>query len=339
MISLNHISRPSLVLKNEALPTMTIHIAFSSDKKYLTCTSVTIASILHFHPHDINFYILHNSLTEADWLPLRQTIERLGKGCSLMPIDVGDTNWKGFPTTKNFPLAIYFRLNLPSLLTNIDKVIYLDGDILVTDDIQKVWDINLEDFSLAAMCIKCLNNNFQQLVGHYTFNSGFIVMNLKHIRDTNGITRLLEIANRCKDNFNLPDQEILNLTFRDEKYHLPVRWNLTKGALERQDINYKTIPEEELIEAIRNPAVIHFNNSTKPWKKVAKNKHPFAPLYLYFAKLARVPLGLRFLLFLKFTLHFVRNIYSPWCLEHLPEINKTIRRIRRGRFDPSAPKP
>ncbi len=310
---------------------MTIHIAFSSDRNFLTCTSVTIASILHFHPSDINFYLLHEKLTEKDLLPLAETISRLGKNCRLLPVNVGKANWDGFPTNRNLPLATYFRLNLPALLPNVDKVIYMDGDILVTDDIQKVWDIDLHEYSVAAMSVKNIVNAFPELIGHYVFNAGFLLLNLQRIRESNGTTRLQETAKLYKDKLQLFDQDILNLTFKDETLRLPVRWNLTSGALGRGDDNYRTIPEEELVEAIQNPAVIHFTTSCKPWKFRVKIKHPFSPLYPFFAKLAGAPLAFRCSMFFKYTLKLNQRLhFSQWTLEHLSEIKKTIKRIRRS---------
>jgi lipopolysaccharide biosynthesis glycosyltransferase len=208
--------------------------------------------------------------------------------------------------------------------------IYMDGDILVTDDIQEVWDMDLTNWSLAAMSVKSIHSLIPELIGRYTFNSGFLVMNLKRIRETNGVERIKEIATRFKDALTLPDQDILNLAFCDDTLRLPVRWNLTTGALEQGDDNYRSISEEDLCEAIKKPAVIHFTTGSKPWRFKVKIKHPFACLYPYFAHLAKAPFAFQLTLFLKFTLKLNRRFYySSWVKERLPEIQQTIRRIKK----------
>ena len=307
---------------------MSISIAVSSDRNFITCTSITIASILHYHPDDIHVYLLHEKLTAEDWRPLEQTISKLGRNCTFTPVPVGQYNWEGFPTGRNYPLATYYRLNLPALLPNVDKVIYLDGDIVMTDDIQKAWDLDMKDYSLAAMSIRSVHSVYPELVGKHTFNAGFLVMNLKRMRETGALVNIKRIASLYKNKLNLFDQDILNLVFCDETLHLPLRWNLTTGALKREDENYSTIPEEELCEAIRHPAVIHFTTSAKPWKLKAQIRHPFSSLYTYFAKLAQTPWSFRFVLFLKFTLKLNRRFrYSSWSQEHLTEIQQTIMRL------------
>ncbi len=309
---------------------MSINIAVSSDRTFITCTCVTIASILHYHPHDIHFFLLHEHLTATDWRPMEQTISRMGRNCTFTPVSVGENNWEGFPTGRNLPLATYYRLNLPALLPQIEKIIYLDGDIVMADDIQEVWEMNINSYSLAAISIQSVSSIYPELIGKNTFNAGFLVMNMKRIRETGALERIHEIATNFKDKLNLFDQDILNLVFCDETLRLPVRWNLTTGALLRSDANYSTIPEEELCEAIRHPAVIHFTTSAKPWKLKAKIRHPFSSLYTFFAKLAQTPWSFRLVLFLKFTLKLNRRFrYSPWILEHLDEIQQTIKRLTR----------
>lgn len=310
---------------------MAIHIAFASDRNFLTCTSVTIASILHYHPSDICFYILHEDLSSNDLKSLYHVINHNGKKCELIPLNVGRENWEGFPTTRTLPRSTYFRLNLPRMLPGLEKVIYMDGDILVLDDIAEVWEMPVENYALAAMSVHSLSSPFQELVGRNTFNAGFLLFNLSYILKTNGIQRLQKNVERYRERLALFDQDLLNLTFCDEHLKLPLRWNITTGALAREDENYRTIPEEEYEDAIRHPAVIHFTTRSKPWKFNGKRRHPFETLYPYFANLANAPFFFRFLLFLKYGLGLNRRFhYTDAMLSNLPIIYETINKIKKS---------
>lgn len=276
-----------------------ISIALSSDRKFLVNTGVTIASILCHHRGNITFYLLHSGLSARDYRPLDDLVKRLGIDCRFIPLDLKDSVWKGFPTTKYLTEAAYYPLSLPSLLPNLDKVIYLDGDILVLDDIQEVWDLDLSHASCAAMKVFNHENRFESLRGHDCFNSGFMCFNLALMRKNHAEERFRETAITFSDQLRLLDQDVLNLVFVDDCLPLPRRWNVTTGIRGRQG-NYANIPEEEAIAIFRAPAAVHFTTKWKPWRFRQKVVHPYSFLYPRYAGLAGAPWWFRFKLFLKY---------------------------------------
>ncbi len=276
-----------------------ISIALSSDRKFLTYTRVTIASILCHHRRNISFYLLHSGLSARDCQSLADMVAALGTHCRLVPLDQRGSVWQGFPTTKYLTEAAYYRLSLPSLLPNLDKVIYLDGDILVLDDIQEVWDLDLSQVSCAAMKVYNHEHRFEALRGRECFNSGFMCFNLARMREKHAEERFRETAIQFRDQLQLLDQDILNLVFVDDCLALPRRWNVTTGIYGRQG-NYANIPEEEAIAMLRAPSAVHFTTKWKPWRFRQKVVHPHGFLYPRYAGLAGCPWWFRFKLFLKY---------------------------------------
>lgn len=97
-------------------------------------------------------------------------------------------------TNKSFPLAAYYRISLPSLLTNIDKIIYTDLDGIILDDLSEMYSIEFKknmyfcgtlDYAHMVNEIK----NFSIIINKY-INSGFLLINLKEIRN-DGIEKKL----------------------------------------------------------------------------------------------------------------------------------------------------
>lgn len=276
-----------------------IHIIMSSDRKFLTNTKVTMASILCHHRKNITFYLMHSGLSAKDYQPLMQLTADMGIDCRFLPMELKNNIWKGLPTTKYLTEATYYRLSLPSLLPDIDKVIYLDGDILVLDDIQEIWDIDLTQHCCAAMKVYNQTHRFETLSGRDCFNAGFMYFNLELMRKKHIEERFQETAIKFKNQLRLFDQDILNLVLVDDCLPLPRRWNVTTGMSARNG-GYANIPEEEVIEMHRSPSAVHFTTKWKPWHFRQKVVHPHSALFPVYAGLADCPWDFRFKLFIKY---------------------------------------
>lgn len=95
------------------------------------------------------------------------------------------------PETGAYSLAFYLRLLAPTLLPDIDKALYLDCDLIVNGDIQELYNINLEDYAVAAVHDATLSYNIVKDYLGYDywkdgyFNSGVLLMNLRYWRTHN----------------------------------------------------------------------------------------------------------------------------------------------------------
>lgn len=277
-----------------------IHIALSSDRKHLTNTRVTLVSILCRHRRDIVFYLLHGGLQERDYRPLAEVVATLGINCRFIPLQVKDNAWQDFPTGKSVAETSYYRLSLPSLLPDLDRVIYVDSDVVVFDDVQELWDLDINQYSCVAMKIHDYADHLEPLRGYDGFNAGVMCFNLDMMRKNHAEKRFQEAGEKFKDKLKMGGQDILNLVFRDECLALPCRWNVTSGIYQRTG-SYANIPEEEALEILRAPSAVHFTTTNKPWLLGEKTVvHPHSILYPSYAALADCPLWFRVKMFLKY---------------------------------------
>ena len=219
-----------------------IHIFFNIDDDYKRQCKAVIRSIEAHTKEDVCFHII--GVKNFDY---NANIKCYAKPDISM---LKYTNQMGHIT-----MTATYRLFAPYILKDIDKAIYLDSDLIVLDDIQKLWDYDIEYIAGVQDGLPKRQANKNGLK-HLYINSGVMVMNLKNLRKLNYIERI-EQTQTGKYNLSLLDQDIINIAFSEYIEHLPLRWNVYS----------KIYPEStnDMIEARNNPAIIHWAGWQKPW--------------------------------------------------------------------------
>lgn len=176
----------------------------------------------------------------------------------------------------------YLRLLLHRILPDVDKVLYLDVDILVRESLLPVWRIDLGSNLLAAvkgpvnLSEKWEWNSsrpYWKLLagarGGY-INSGVLLLNLEEIRRRQLDRQWEQLA---KQQLYYQDQDILNITCQRAIFYLPPKWNrLTYLSAEdfEQMAAEGIFTETECVEAQKSPVILHYAGD-KPWKRYDTN--------------------------------------------------------------------
>ncbi len=156
--------------------------------------------------------------------------------------------------------AIYYRIFIPSLFARYDKAIYLDGDLVVLEDISKLYETDMESFLVAAVNDKLVTGNeifceyAKNAVGiepQKYFNSGMLLMNLRKFREENVEARFLDLLTRYNFDTVAPDQDYLNVLCKGKVRYLDTGWNKMP------------LPDPEFDD--KNLKIIHYNSFDKPW--------------------------------------------------------------------------
>ena len=251
-----------------------ISIAFASDNNYAQHMAVSIASLLKnaLEGFPIDIYILHENLSEAH-------IEKLSQLNALRPetriyfLRISLDDFKGFPLhTGLHSIATYFRLKLPSLLPKVERILYLDSDIVVCGNISDIW-LNYSCGSKLLGAIeepKSLNAKRLGALGMNEdspyFNGGILDMNLQKMRDTQFESRSIDYISRYKDVIRYQDQDVLNALAEGDWRALPLRFNSFFFVLEGIYKNdFRIYTAADIQQARQNPFIIHFNQRPKPW--------------------------------------------------------------------------
>lgn len=268
-----------------------MNIVLCSDDNYAQHIAVVIASIMAKTKERVCFYVINDNISKDKIEKLKNTADTFKAQIEF--ITVSEDKFINVYLSGHVSKAAYFRLALADILPNdIEKVIYLDVDLLVFDDINKLWQIDLENLPLAAvpdygiMASGRLCKQKKQViglsVGEKYFNSGVLVVNLKEWRKEDYTKQILEIIN----NNQLPhhDQDALNKLFMHKWKELKLRWNVIPPIyyLFNKVVFNKKLRNSAL-KAKSDIAILHYAGSYKPWQ--FKMYNGFNDKYYYFLAL------------------------------------------------------
>lgn len=210
---------------------------------YCRLAGVALSSLFAHTLRRVRVTLLHDStLTDDNRKRFLRTAERYGQAVDLIDVS-GALDRGGFDPDRSaaqYSRGALFRLLIPALMGD-PKVIYLDCDVIVAMDIAELWDIDVSDVSLAARLDsqtqprerRKLLHRIRHWALHYDpekyFNSGVLVMNLERIRKKyylpDEVVRFFERYRHCA---LLPDQDLLNVLFRDDVRILDDRFNWSR---------------------------------------------------------------------------------------------------------------
>lgn len=165
-------------------------------------------------------------------------------------------------------LETYLRIFAAEVLPdNIEKVLYLDADLVVVDDVRPLWHICLDNHVLAA--VKDPYGYFRRaelrIPREFTYvNAGVLLMNLKKWREMNLIPKLVSFIESSGESLTFWDQDAINAVLYSKITVLSYRWNL-QARMFRSVADINCEDQEEIYSARNNPAIIHYSSYHKPW--------------------------------------------------------------------------
>lgn len=265
---------------------MVMHIALATDNKYAAHCATTIASILQNHEHtkSIAFHVLHSDLSEANKTKLELTVYDLSFYHSTIEfVDMSDLDISKFPMNRpHISIATYYRLFLQDVLPDVDKVLYLDCDLLVVSDLTRLYDTPMCNNLVIASLDETDNYHRKRLKVRKYFNAGVSLLNLKALREEHFLRVYLETFRENEDKIECQDQDIMNLAFNRRVKITSLKYNANSTIFHNDiftDASY-SVAEERRVRS--NPAIIHFTGEHKPWQFTCC--HPLKWEYLHYLR-------------------------------------------------------
>ena len=266
-----------------------VNLCLLADDGYAMQTAVTITSLyINRNPEtQYHIYIILNKGSEENIKRIEKLNNRSFKIDIINIEKVNELVKFDIPEISASPTAIC-KFYIPKILHNIDKVLYIDGDIIVKKDLKELYNINIQDNYIGAVKDTCglsktLHRLFKKNV--FYFNSGVMIMNLKKMRKDNIPDKLMDY--RVNGYNQLMDQDALNYTLKGRVLELPFEYNTQLCCIEdvkrfsrtkQMDVlkNYFNINYEisDFKNIIDKATVLHYSGSLKPWNKarVAESK-------------------------------------------------------------------
>lgn len=261
-----------------------INIAFTIDDKYAKNCAITIKSIVdNANPKQkFKFFIIcDKSFSNEMKLHL---LDFENENIKIIFLNANPDDFAIYPLNgEHISIITYYRLELHKILpNNVDKVIYLDADTIVLDNICKLWATELDDDYLLAGSLD--EGGIIQMrrlglpISHNYINSGVCLINIKKMRSINLEHLYAESFYRYRNLISLQEQDILNIAFVNQIKKLHCKWNVqSRFYREYNDLEY-AYSDIEAKEAILTPSIIHFSSGEKPW-----HSHCNHVLKFYFA--------------------------------------------------------
>lgn len=267
--------------KTELTNSDKIHLALSPwnlSDDYNRHAGATLLSLLENSSMPVIVHLLYDSNesigNEDGELYNRECYQKISDiyGCEIQYHHVEMPHWivEEIPAVKRWTPGSLMRLYLPEILKDVEKVLYLDCDIIVNLDVKELWETDLETFHIGAVIPdrkktlslsrkrkqkrRDFEDKFNINKDNY-FNAGVLLMDLKSIRQKK-INFTEELLNLLRINPELPylDQDLLNIWCKGEFVHLPKKYNIF--ATNNHALEYA------------KDAIIHYTvQEIKPWKR------------------------------------------------------------------------
>ncbi len=263
-----------------------INLLFSIDDAYVEQFQVTLYSLVQNTSVDsFSVYILQKNLLKKHDV----IVDFCNKlNVTYFPIIISEDYFTDAPTTDRYPETIYYRiLSHDYLPKELEKILYVDADILCLNDIKPLYDLDLED-KLYAAASHTSDSNISDLVNKFRlrnfeaegyFNSGVLLMNLKKIRREVKRQDILNYIEKNSRILLLPDQDVLNALYGhritlipDQIYNYDARYNVLYYA--------RSSGRWDLSWVITNTVFLHFCGRDKPWKKEYRGR--YSALYKHY---------------------------------------------------------
>ena len=275
-------------IKNEKIKKITrddgkliLSCSYSLDNGYVYPTLVAMTSLVSNAGNNTfyNIYLLISPDFKEESKNIIMTVEKNNKDhCKIIFIDMGN-KFEGKDTNERIPLASYYRLELANLLPDVDRIVYMDGDTAVFQDLSELITLDMKGNYILGF----LDSSTDALKKYNMKNAivlcaGVLLMDLNALRKNNISEKFNDFLESNLGNIYQHDQTTINVVCQGKISALPPKygiWNFKKAKdlLDHNDhqLDFIQYDEKELIISYYNPAIMHYVVG-KPFRT---NNNPF----------------------------------------------------------------
>lgn len=231
-----------------------INVCLSCDDRYAKYAGVVITSILKNADknENLHIYILDGGISQENKCKMQSLTKISTSKITFVEIDENMfSEFKGITTHAYISLPAYYRLKMPSLLPNIDRIIYFDCDVVVETSLKELYNVEMGNCVIAG--VLDIKKKMQKINPTYT-NSGILVMDLKNMREQDLESKFFEYTKAHYNEIVCGDQEIINQVCKGEIKIVPSKWNVQISNFSNRS------------DYTRNPNIIHYIGKNKPWQ-------------------------------------------------------------------------
>jgi len=254
-----------------------VNVLSTIDKNYFVQYKVLVSSILENakSPEKISFLLVEKDLNDKQKKEIKEFIKKYNSKIKFL--DKPSEDFSPYKLGGYITEVTYYRLSCLDNL-KLKKVLYLDPDIIVLDDISKLFNKNLKGRTVGAIKDYAIGLGKRDY-----FNAGVLLIDIPKWKKNNYASKCIEFLKENNDKLSWRDQDALNYLLEKDVLFIDLEWNVQKWIW---DVNYKSlhISKKEYQKLIKNPKLIHYVGKIKPWHY--KYIFPDKKYYLYYNKKA-----------------------------------------------------
>lgn len=261
-------------------------VLYTCDNNYVWMMSISMISLFETHKNveNLEVYFIGENISVINKEKIENIAKTYKRKCIILELPKIDL--PNEIVSKRWPKSAFSRLFAAEILPNdIEKILYLDCDTIVKENLSQLFDKNYDSYIFYGVK-DCIGKEYKKNIGleenSVYVNAGVLLINLDELRKINVYNRIEEFLNKYKKMINYADQDILNGTFKGKIGCLNANYNVMtiefvyshKEIIKlRRPSNYYN--EEEIINAVEIPAIIHYTTNmivVRPWFQ--NSNHP-----------------------------------------------------------------
>lgn len=267
-----------------------MNIVYTLNNKFVPQVAASITSVCENNQNmdSIHFYIIHTDISPSNQKKLNNHILKYNRDVQFIELDDFNNYFDfNFDTTGWNPIVLA-RLLLDKLLPKkVKKVLYLDGDTIVRDSLQNLWNTNVDKYAIAASIEPTINQkrkNQLNMKEKPYYNAGVLLINLKKWREENTGEKIINYYRKNNGKLFANDQDAINASQIDNILTISPKYNFYNIFYQypysflAKLCDYPYIPYDIYKEARNNPVIIHYLGEERPWR--IGNTHKFKDDYL-----------------------------------------------------------
>lgn len=261
-----------------------IPIVMISDDNFVMQTCVAVTS-MYLNKKQDTVYEVNVVMAECSEESARIFASMGKRDCRINLVKASLDQYRDIKQLAHISIACLLKFDICELLPQYDKLLYMDGDVIVRKDLTEFYETDLEDNYAAAVKEVSYLKKDEGLI-----NAGIMLFNAKKMRE-DGMRDILVAKRKSLGDRGSMDQQTYNIVIRGKIRYLSIIYNCIPSKLigdakmdyTMQELNrmYET-NYRNAGQVVKDAVIVHFATGNKPWK------YTFAPCakewYQYYLK-------------------------------------------------------
>lgn len=266
-----------------------MNICYSCDDAYIHHTGISIISLLENNKDfdEINIYLIDAGISADNIVLIEEIVKCFNRKLVVIPFR-SICKRLNISNTGRHIKTVYAKLFFGNI-AGLDKILYLDSDVVINGSLTELWDINLGNNFFG--CVKTTTKDYCKALGLPKtadfFNDGVALVNSKLLREEQMEDKFITFINKYDGNPPVLSEGTLNVICKGRIYPIHPKFNclsvffmLNNRQIKQVAFQADFYQDIYLDEAREHPIIVHYLAATynRPWDKNCS--HPLKQLYL-----------------------------------------------------------